>query len=376
MSPPALQALPDALAGVSAWLASLPDWQAFLVLVGTSVLAAAVVQVGGDVLLRRVTARIPGEVDDVVFGKVHAALWVTVLVAGPYLGLSRLGALNGLAAPLGALALTVVVLAWAYTLLRIGPPIVEAVTDSRYVDGQVRPIVQNVWSAVVLGGTLFVALAIWEVDVTPLLASAGILGIVIGLAARDTIANFFGSIALYADGTYAVGDYVVLESGERGRVEDVSIRSTVVRTRDDVLVTVPNAVLNNAAIVNESAPRTFRRVRIPVSVAYGTAVDDVEELMLEVAAGTDLVRERPAPRVRLREFGDSGLRVELLCWIDDPRLRGRARDTLLREIYEAFREADVEIPYPQRDLRLRENGEAAVAGPALDRAADAGSKGS
>jgi len=359
------QVLGDALGEASAWLSALPDWQAFLVLVGGSVVAAAAIQVGGDLLVGRLTARIPGDVDDIVFGYVHLAVWVTVLLWGPYLGMAQLGALDGLTEPLGAVALTGVTLIWAYAAMRIGPRVFEAVTDTDYVDAQVVPIFQNVWVVVIGGAALLGTLAIWEIDVTPLLASAGVLGIVVGLAARDTIANFFGSIALYADGTYTVGDFVVLENGERGRVEDVTVRSTIIRTRDDVLVTVPNAELNKTAVVNESTPRRHRRVRIPVSVAYGTAIDDVETIMLDVAADSDLIRERPKPRVRLREFGDSGLQIELLCWIDDPRFTGRARDALMREVYERFRTADIEIPYPQRDLRVRENGDGAGSSPVV-----------
>lgn len=360
MNPTLLQTLPETIDAVSAWITALPDWQAFLLFVGGAILTASIVQVGGDVLLQRLTDRIPGDVDDIVFGYIHLGLWVTILVGGIPLGLDRLGQLGGFAAVVRAGSLSGIVLTWTYTLIRIGPPLLTAITETEYVDNHVLPIFQNVWSAVVMGVSLFGILAIWQIDVTPLLASAGILGIVVGLAARDTIANFFGSIALYADGTYSVGDYIVLESGERGRVEDVTIRSTVIRTLDDILVTIPNSALNNAAIVNESAPRSQRRLKIPVSVAYGTDVDQVEELMLDVAADSDLVRQRRNPRVRLREFGDSGLEMELLCWIENPRLRGRATDALMRGIYEAFRDADVEIPFPQRELRVRENGEGIV----------------
>lgn len=357
MNPTLLQTLPETVDAVNAWITALPDWQAVILFVAGAVLTAGIVQIGGDVLLRRLTNRIPGEVDDIVFGYVHLGLWVTILVGGISLGLARLGQLGGFTDLVRAGSLSVIVLTWTYVLIRIGPPVLAAITETSYVDNHVLPIFQNVWSVVVMAVSLFGILAIWRIDVTPLIASAGILGIVVGLAARDTIANFFGSIALYADGTYSVGDYVVLESGDRGRVEDVTIRSTVIRTRDDILVTIPNSALNNAAVVNESAPRSHRRLKIPVSVAYGTDVDQVEDLMLEIAANSDLVRQTPNPRVRLREFGDSGLKIELLCWIENPRLRGRVTDALMREIYEVFREADVEIPYPQRELRVRENGE-------------------
>ena len=359
-----LASLAAGLTGLSDRLAGLPDWQAFLVVVGASVLAAAVVQVGGDVLVKRLTARVPGDVDDAILGRLHPALWVTVLLGGSYFGVAQVGAAAGLLAPLQAATLTVVALVWTVTAFHVGRVVIEASADSSYVDRQVVPIFQNVWSALVVGVALFLLLSFWKVDVTPLLASAGVVGIVIGLAAKDTLANFFGSIALYADGTYAVGDYVVLESGDRGRVEDISVRSTVVRTRDDILVTVPNAELTRAAVVNESTPRRYRRVKIPVSVAYGTDVDRVEAIMLDVAAEADLVRDKPDPRVRLREFGDSGLEIELLCWIDHPRLRGRAVDKLMRAVYTEFREAGIEIPYPQREVRMvgeGSNGERADA---------------
>ena len=351
------------LADAWSWVTGLPDWQGFLLVVGLSLLAAAVVHVGGDVLVRRLTRRIPGEVDDVVLRTIHPAIWLSIVLLGTYAGAAQLSLLDGDIGTIHATILTVVTLVWAVTLSRLGRRLLAAVTEGGYVDRQIVPIVENVWSAVLAGLSAFLVLSFWRIDVTPLLASAGLVGIVVGLAARDTIANFFGSIALYADGTYKVGDYVVLSDGTRGRVQDISIRSTVVRTRDDVLVTVPNAQLNNDTITNESTPRRYRRIKVPVGVAYGTDVDEVESIMLAVAAAEDLVREQPRPRVRMRGFGDSAIEVELLCWVSRPRLTGRARDRLLREVYSRFRAAEVEIPFPQREVHL---AEAEVDGMATD----------
>lgn len=337
---------------VGAWLASLPTWQAVAVVATGTVLAALLVQVGGDRLLRRLTRRIPGEVDDAILGRVHPAIWLTVGIAGIAVGLAQVEALASQMGTVRAVTVTLLAFVWALTLARIGRDVTEAVTHSGYLDARVAPIAQNVWvAAVALLATLSV-LSVWRIDVTPLLASAGIVGIVVGLAAKDTLANFFGSLSLYADGTYTVGDYVVLPTGDRGRVEDVSIRSTVVRTRDDILVTVPNAKLSSGAVVNESTPTSPRRVRMPVGVAYGTDPALVETTLLDVAAAEELIRESPAPRVRFRGFGDSALDVELLGWIADPRLRGRATDRLVRATQTAFREAGIEIPYPRRDVQL------------------------
>jgi small-conductance mechanosensitive channel len=333
-------------------LAALPDWQALVVIVVLSLGIARLVQVGGDRAIARITRRIDGEVDDIVLRGVHPAGYLTVVLVGAYLAREPIGLTGALDVQVAATILSVLTVVWAVTLVRVGRKVSHELTTTEVVDQSVVPIFQNVWSFLVLSVSGFLLLTYWNIDVTPLLASAGILGIVIGLAARDTIANFFGSIALYFDGTYRVGDYIVLESGERGRVEDVSIRSTVIRTRDDILVTIPNARLNSATVVNESAPDRERRIRIPVGVAYGSDLDHVEETLLGVAEAESLVQERPTPRVRVRGFGDSSVDVELLCWIRDPVLRGRATHLLNKGVYAAFVETGIEIPFPQRDVHV------------------------
>lgn len=343
-------------ADLVALLQALPEWQALLVVVVGSVLVAFVVRVGGDAVIRRFTRRVDGEIDDIVLGELHPPLYVSAVLLGAYLARDALTLDERLAFGIEATVLSLLTVVWAFALTRVGRKVSVELTADTDRDQSVVPIFQNVWSAAILGVSAYLLLRFWRVDVTPLLASAGIAGIVIGFAARDTIANFFGSIALYSDGTYRVGDYIVLESGQRGRVEDISIRSTVVRTRDDVLVTIPNSVLNSAVIVNESAPKAKYRIRCSVGVAYGSDLDHVEAVMLDAAERTDVVLENPRPRVRFREFGDSALQLELLAWVRHPVQRGRGTHQLNKAVYEGFGEAGVEVPFPQRDVTLRATG--------------------
>ena len=338
--------------GLVSLLSGLPPWQGFLVLIGSGLLLAAAVRVLGDRLLAQITPHIKGDVDDIVFRGVHTALYLSIGLAGAYVGARLYDIQPAIAVSLEAGTLSVIVVVWMATLLRVGREASAAATDSAYIDRQMVPILQNVWSALVAGGGIVLLLVLWNIDVTPLLASAGIMGIIVGLAARDTLSNFFGSLSLYLDGTYKVGDFVVLESGERGRVEDISVRSTVIRTRDDILVTVPNSKLNSAAIVNESTPKRKRRIRVPIGVAYGTDIDAVEELLLDIAEAEDLVQERPRPRVRFRTFGDSALNLELLCWVGNPALTARATHKLNRAIYKRFQAEGVEIPFPKRSISI------------------------
>jgi len=345
------------LSGLVDLLYGLPLWQATVLLVGLSVLAAVVVQFvvlrGARVLVGRTESRF----DDLLFEELRLPVLVTVGLAGIYLlsqspaaGATAFGALD-LGQFLGRPALSAIVLAWAWAANQIVNRFVQEVADSgkRY---EFAPVFSNVWTLAVVVGAAFSLLTLWDVDITPLLGAAGIAGIAIGFAAKDTVANFFGGLALYFDDTYKVGDFVVLEGGDAGTVVKVGIRSTTILTRDEVLVTVPNAMLNAGKVTNLSAPGRRKRIKVPIGVAYGSDPDEVEAIVLDLAAEEELVLERPEPRMRLRRLGESALEYELLCWVPSPNREGKARHRLNRAAYAALREAGVEIPYPKRDVTL------------------------
>jgi MscS family membrane protein len=204
-----------------------------------------------------------------------------------------------------------------------------------------------------------VILAVWQINLTSLLASAGVAGLVVGLAAKDTLANFFGGISVLLDRPFKPGDFVVLGPGERGEVVDIGLRSTRILTRDDVLISVPNSVIVNTWIVNEGAPYPKMRVRIQVAVACKSDVDQVEETLLEVARANPLVLSEPEPRVRLRAFGDSSLDFELLCWTGHPKDKGLLIHQVNSAIFKEFNKTGIIFPSPQRDVYVHNvSGEA------------------
>ena len=193
----------------------------------------------------------------------------------------------------------------------------------------------------------------WNLNVAGWLASAGVAGIALGFAAKDTLANLFAGVFIIADAPYKIGDYINLGNGDRGRVTDIGIRSTRLMTRDDVEIIIPNAIIGNTEIINQSGgPYEKFRVPIPVGVAYGSDLDQVRRIPEEIAFAEEMVEEDPVPRVRLRAFGNSSLDHELLVWVGTPGLRGPVTDLLLTAIYKAFRKEGVEIPYPKRDVYL------------------------
>jgi len=216
-----------------------------------------------------------------------------------------------------------------------------------------RPLFEMGIKVVLLSILIWAFMALWNIDGTAWLASAGVIGIAVGFAAKDTLANLISGVSIIADAPYKLGDYIVLDTGERGVVTELGMRSTRLLTRDDVEISIPNAVMGNAKITNESGgPAIEHRIRIPFGVAYGTLPQTVVEVVEKAAQDNELVLAEPAPRVRMRAFGESSLDFELLCWIKYPEQRGLAKHELLIDIDQRFREHGITIPFPQRDVHL------------------------
>lgn len=334
-------------------LPQMGRWEtAFIVAAGALLLGKAVELFIIHVVMQRIVARTDTDVDDTILDHIHGPLNITIILGGLYVASLPLSLPARLDFYLAASALTVVTLLWAHASLKVGRTLIQVSQRSKRFDHDFGPVFQNLWTIAVIVGTLFTILSVWDVNITPLLASAGIAGVAIGFAAKDTVANFFGGIALYFDDTYKIGDYVVLDSGDEGTVVDIGVRSTTLRTRDDVLVTVPNSVLNNSRIANQSVPQEKKRITIPVGVAYGTDIDRLEEILIDIAEEADAVVERPEPNTLFRGFGDSALNYELRCWVEEPRKDIEAINTLNRQIYKRLDEDGIEIPFPQRDVHV------------------------
>ena len=242
-------------------------------------------------------------------------------------------------------------------IIIFGNILVNGITSSprlqtRSIDNNLVRLSLRVLTLVMLFVLLWYAAAYFGFSVTAVFASAGIAGLAIAMAARETLANFFGGISILLDRPFTSGDYIILDSGERGEVVDIGLRSTRILTRDEILICIPNSVITNVKIVNESAPAPRFRIRIKIGVAYGTDVEQVEEILMKLARENELAANNPAPRVRFRAFGDSSLDFELLCWARRPQEKGRLIHSLNKGIYNALNEANIAIPFPQRDVHL------------------------
>jgi len=310
-----------------------------------------------DRVLKKIASKTRIKSDDKIIKFLHAPICFTVLGFGILHGL----ALGPLADPwqviLPQLTKSVLLILWLIGLIRIFNWMVEQYMSGAHEKGKIGKdlfmLMKNVLRVVVIIAGLIWLLSIWKINLTPLFASAGIAGIAVALAAKDTLANFFGGISIFMDNAYKVGEYIILDTGERGEVVEIGIRSTRIQTRDDVIVTIPNSIIANSKIINESAPIPRFRIRVPVGVAYGSDLEKVEKVLLGVADANDNIEKNPEPRARLRVFADSSINYELLCWVKDPRDKGLEVHKLLKAAYHAFAEEDISIPFPQRDIHIK-----------------------
>lgn len=329
----------------------------FIILACYALLAKAV-----DVFINRVLGRLVKlsrmELDDEILGIIHSPVYWTVFC----LGILHAVSIAPLPPPweivLPGAAKSVIVVIWSVTALKIIRLTLRQKTLETLLRRQIPATAFNIITKILRIFLVIFAVAwllgVWQVDLTPFFASAGIAGIAVAMAAKDSLSNFFGGLSIFMDNIFKEGDYIVLDSGERGEVMEVGMRSTRIKTRDDILITIPNSILANTKVINESAPIPRFRIKIPVGVAYGSSPEIVGELLLGVAAKSSLVSRAPnvESRVRFRSMGPSSLDFELLCWVDNPRDKGRAAHELLTAIYKALVEAGISIPFPQLDVHL------------------------
>lgn len=188
-------------------------------------------------------------------------------------------------------------------------------------------------------------------DLTGLAVVVGFLGVGIGFGLQNVTSNFISGLILLFERPISVGDYIT-GGGQDGTVADIKIRSTLIKTLDNVTIIIPNSNLLENEIINWSIGDTRIRLHVTIGVAYGSDVPRVTETLLRVAAANADVLETPAPDVRFINFGDSSLDFELLVWLDFPEKRWSVESALNFAIDDAFRQENITIPFPQRDLHV------------------------
>lgn len=334
-------------------------------LVGTIIAVVLLALVG--FVVERVGPVVKDRYNDAVVETVQAGLMsaLTALVAGFLVVVW--GADQQVAVVLGAFdisarevvtgILSVAVLAGAYSLTRVTKRAIRRVAERREAISQhQQEVIHHVVQLGIYAFSLFVVLALWKVDVSGLLVGAGFLGIVVGLAARQTLGAVIAGIVVLFSRPFELGDWIRVDDNE-GVVTDITVVNTRLRTFDDEVVMIPNDVITSTEVVNRSR-RGRLRLNVDVGVDYEVDVDRAIDVAEDAMAGIDVLLDKPDPHVVLTEFGPSSVVLRLRFYIDDPSARKmwRARTRVMSAVADRFAEEDVTIPFPQRELSGRGDG--------------------
>lgn len=265
-------------------------------------------------------------------------------------------------------AASVVVAAWIVTLafplsgflvdmLRIVTQRVALRTATSF-DDTAFPLIHTIVRILLVLGAVLVALEYLGIRVTPLLAGAGIAGLAISLAAKDTLSNLIAGVLLVVDRPFKVGDRVELWSAPKenatwGDVIAIGLRATKIRTTDNLIVVVPNNEIMRRDIINYTASGPHVRLRIPIGIAYDADMELAKRLILQAIDEIPGVRPEPEPVVILRSFGASAMNLEARLWMENVRERRAIGDAVTERVKKLFDEHGVEIPYPKRDIYIR-----------------------
>jgi small-conductance mechanosensitive channel len=202
-------------------------------------------------------------------------------------------------------------------------------------------------------GVLYALKVGFSVDLTSVAVILGFLSVGIGFGLQYAAADIASGFILLFERPIRIGDWLALEGGVEGRVENISLRSTVLVTNENMAVIMPNSKLVQNKFVNYSYGTQNVRLNIPIGVAYGSDLEQVSTALLEAARSVKEVLSDPAPIVHFADFGDSALNLQIRLWISEPRKHPQISSKVNFAINQAFRKYNIEIPFPQRDIHIR-----------------------
>ena len=333
-----------------------------LALIAMSIVSAKLVDIIFSLIFKRVVKTTKTTLDDKILELLHKPIFYSILFVGFILSIKTIALPEYVEFVLVGCFKTVTTIIWLFVISKILVMSMDwasrQTASSNILQKNTLPLFNNLGKiGIGLFGSYFIFLS-WDININGILASAGVLGVVLGLAAKDTVSNFFAGIFLMADAPFKEGDYILLDTGERGYVKKMGLRSTRFMTRDDIEITIPNSVIAASKIVNESGgPGEVERVRINIQIAYKTDIEKVKTVLVNIANKNENVLKSPEPRVRFREFSDHGLRLQLLFWIHKPEIRGRTIDSVNTEIYKTFEEQNILIPFPTMNILMPNKSE-------------------
>ncbi len=309
----------------------------------------------------KITAKTKTDVDDLLVRKIHKPISLLLFILGVKLAIIPLSLEEGINDILQHSISTLSFLILIYILISVVDIIIKAWVNRRAkkreteIDENLIKVSSKTSRVLFFILCLLFILKTWNIQVGPLLASLGIVGIAVAFGLQNALGNVFGGISLLLDRSIKVGDIVKIDQDTSGTVMDVGLRATKVKTWDNELIIIPNGKLAGVNIKNYVLPTPTARIVVPFSVAYGSNVDKVKKIVTREIKKLDNLDKNHEPMVMFLEMGESSLNFKAFVWLRSYRERFATKEKLNCMIYNVLNKNKVSIPFPQMDVYIKEH---------------------
>ena len=323
-----------------------------------SIIAGRLVEWFLDNVIHKLAAKTTTKIDDMICEIIHTPITLMAYVFGAWAGFYTLGMTPQNLGAFYPIYKSILIVIAAYIIIstseRFWDLYERYISDKTptKIDDLLMPFARKLVPILSVAIAFLLILRAFNCDITPFLAGAGILGIVIGMAAQDTLSNFFSGLLILFESPFKVRDRIEIGKEYIGDVVEIGNFATKIRTFENNILIIPNNMITKRELINHRQKDTKYKLFVNIGVAYGTNHKKVKKILKKIALETEDVLKDPEPSVFFKEFADSSLNFLLIVTISSSRLRLTVLDEINSAIQDAFKKAKIEIPFPQRDVHL------------------------
>lgn len=326
----------------------------FVLILISSLILSKVVHFILAIYLKAFAIRTKTDIDDIILKIITKPLCIFIVFAGFYFALKSLSVLEKYSTMINGMFFVGTVLLLALMVSRIFGVLIGQWLRVQKKYEKMPKLMGNVVAVVIYLMAFLMIMDHFEIEITPLFAAFGLGGLVVALALQNTLSNLFAGLHIISDQPINVGDYIEIEGGISGYVEDIGWRSTRVRTLPNTLVIVPNAKLAESIIVNNSLPVLEMAAVVQCGVAYGSDLEKVERVTIDVAKH---VQETVSgaiktfePFIRYHTFGDSNINFSVILRVEEPVAKYVVMHEFIKALKERYDKEGIEISWPVRKI--------------------------
>ncbi|MCD1295087.1 mechanosensitive ion channel family protein [Methanocella sp. CWC-04] len=359
-----LKSLESDISNMTGLSTSVVDILIAVAVITLSVAMAMVVKYFIAEIAPKLVSRTNNTLDDEILKALNGPAQVSIIVLGTYIAIGTIKELPvSLSDNIGAILIIVLIFIAAYFISNLINAIIKwyrnefSSKGDTKLDNSVMQFFNRFIGVVIYSIAILTAISQLGIEITPMLASLGVAGIAVALAAQELLSNIFGAFAILSDRPYKVGDRIELSSGEYGDVVDIGLRSTRLRTLDNKIIVIPNSDMSKSRINNYSEPDYKLRYTIRVGISYNSDAEKAIRILEEIAGSMDGAMKDPKPKAYISELGEYSVNLTLLVWGKNFRENWDIPDRVMRKVLKRFPEEGIEIPFPTTSVLMKKDKE-------------------